>query len=70
MGSAHFSLSKGLISSPSANPSPYRPNPNPKPKEIPKQKVKLGKEKSLSITPPTHPGGQLDQVDSKIKKMG
>ena len=24
----------------------------------------------LSMTPPTHPGGQLDQVDSEIKNMG
>ena len=26
--------------------------------------------KSLSMTPPTHLGGQVDQVDSKIKDMG
>ena len=26
--------------------------------------------KSLRMTPQTHPGGQVDQVDSKIKDMG
>ena len=31
---------------------------------------KVLKGKSLSMTPPTHPGGQLDKEDSKIKNMG
>ena len=48
---------------------PTPPTPNFQP-----WRSALGKEfwkgKSLSMTPATHPGGQLDQVDSKIKDMG
>ena len=30
----------------------------------------LGEGKSLRMIPPTHPGGQVDQVDSEVNDMG
>ena len=37
-------------------------------KECSREKVQKGKKSQYD--PPTHPGGQLDQVDSKINDMG
>ena len=54
-----------LLSSPSSKSE----SPNPSQRTWGDNKI-TWYDLNLSMTPPTHPGGQLDQVDSKIKDMG